>query len=57
MELTSSNIQVLLQAADYLERREREAEHGYASLSPYSGPDALHSQKRPKTRKALRNFR
>ncbi|XP_034298267.1 max dimerization protein 3 isoform X1 [Pantherophis guttatus] len=57
MELTSSNIQVLLQAADYLERREREAEHGYASLSPYCGPDALQSQRRPKTRKALRNLR
>ncbi|XP_034298286.1 max dimerization protein 3 isoform X3 [Pantherophis guttatus] len=56
MELTSSNIQVLLQAADYLERRER-AEHGYASLSPYCGPDALQSQRRPKTRKALRNLR
>ncbi|XP_013911644.1 PREDICTED: max dimerization protein 3 [Thamnophis sirtalis] len=57
MELTSSNIQVLLQAADYLERREREAEHGYASLSPYCGPDALQSQRKPKTRKALRNLR
>uniref|UniRef100_A0A670IJJ0 Max dimerization protein 3 n=1 Tax=Podarcis muralis TaxID=64176 RepID=A0A670IJJ0_PODMU len=41
MELMASNIQVLLQAAEYLERREREAEHGYASLSPYSGKDSL----------------
>lgn len=29
------NIQMLLEAADYLERREREAEHGYASMLPY----------------------
>ncbi|XP_063148159.1 max dimerization protein 3 [Candoia aspera] len=57
MELITSNIQVLLQAADYLERKEREAEHGYASLSPYYGQDALQSQRRPKTRKALRNLR
>ncbi|XP_058027735.1 max dimerization protein 3 [Ahaetulla prasina] len=57
MELTSSNIQVLLQAADYLERREREAEHGYAALSPSCGPDPLPSQRRPKTRKAPRNLR
>ncbi|XP_070594945.1 max dimerization protein 3 isoform X2 [Erythrolamprus reginae] len=62
MELTSSNIQVLLQAATYLERRERaiykpEAEHGYASLSPYCGPEALQAQRKPKTRKALRNLR
>jgi len=27
------NIETLLQAAEYIERREREAEHGYASLS------------------------
>ncbi|XP_008821478.1 max dimerization protein 1 [Nannospalax galili] len=30
------NIQMLLEAADYLERREREAEHGYASMLPYN---------------------
>ncbi|MEE6479784.1 hypothetical protein FKM82_012374 [Ascaphus truei] len=35
MEQLPSNIQVLLQAAEYLERREREAEHGYASILPY----------------------
>ncbi|XP_075456940.1 max dimerization protein 3 isoform X2 [Ascaphus truei] len=34
MEQLPSNIQVLLQAAEYLERRER-AEHGYASILPY----------------------
>ncbi|XP_061473592.1 max dimerization protein 3 [Rhineura floridana] len=57
MELISSNFQVLLQAAEYLERREREAEHGYASLSPYSSQDALQSRKRSKPRKALQSLR
>nr|XP_028574317.1 max dimerization protein 3 [Podarcis muralis] len=57
MELMASNIQVLLQAAEYLERREREAEHGYASLSPYSGKDSLQPRKRSKPRNALLNLR
>uniref|UniRef100_A0A8D0BII1 Max dimerization protein 3 n=1 Tax=Salvator merianae TaxID=96440 RepID=A0A8D0BII1_SALMN len=57
MELISSNIQVLLQAAEYLERREREAEHGYASLSPHCGEDALPSRRRPRPRKALKTLR
>ncbi|XP_060783422.1 max dimerization protein 3 [Neoarius graeffei] len=35
MEVNTCNIQVLLQAAEYLERREREAEHGYASALPF----------------------
>ncbi|KAF1384501.1 hypothetical protein PFLUV_G00120890 [Perca fluviatilis] len=39
------NIQVLLRAAEFLERRDREAEHGYASVLPLS-PD--HSDKRSK---------
>ncbi|KAM3848229.1 LOW QUALITY PROTEIN: max dimerization protein 3 [Vipera latastei] len=47
MELLTSNVQVLLQAADCLERREREAEHGCASLSPCCGQDTLQSQRRP----------
>ncbi|CAH2277335.1 max dimerization 3 [Pelobates cultripes] len=34
MEQLHSNLQVLLQAAEYVERREREAEHGYASILP-----------------------
>lgn len=36
MEGNICNIQVLLRAAEFLERREREAEHGYASLMPVS---------------------
>ncbi|XP_023725838.1 max dimerization protein 1 [Cryptotermes secundus] len=44
------SIAALLQAAEYLERREREAEHGYASTLPI--PDDLRSVKRPKTKKS-----
>ncbi|XP_037531853.1 max dimerization protein 3 [Nematolebias whitei] len=36
MEANVCNIQVLLRAAEFLERREREAEHGYASVLPFS---------------------
>lgn len=44
------SIAALLQAAEYLERREREAEHGYASTLP---PDDLRTViKRPKTKKS-----
>ncbi|KAM3866634.1 max dimerization protein 3 [Diretmus argenteus] len=40
MEANICNIQVLLQAAEFLERREREAEHGYASVLPLSPEDS-----------------
>ncbi|KAM6977987.1 max dimerization protein 3 [Aplochiton taeniatus] len=40
MEANLCNIQVLLQAAEFLERREREAEHGYASLLPFCSEDS-----------------
>ncbi|XP_072846052.2 max dimerization protein 3 isoform X4 [Pogona vitticeps] len=49
MELIASNLQVLLQAAEYVERRER-AEHGYASLSPYRGQSISQSQRRRRPR-------
>uniref|UniRef100_A0A0B8RR67 Max dimerization protein 1-like n=1 Tax=Philothamnus irregularis TaxID=1899461 RepID=A0A0B8RR67_9SAUR len=44
------NIQMLLEAAEFLERREREAEHGYASMLPYSAKEreALKRRSRPK---------
>ncbi|KAM7292750.1 max dimerization protein 1 [Ixodes scapularis] len=45
----SMSIRTLLEAAEYLERREREAEHGYASTMPV--PADL-SRRRPKTKKA-----
>ncbi|KAH0510084.1 max dimerization protein 3 [Microtus ochrogaster] len=48
MEPVASNIQVLLQAAEFLERREREAEHGYASLCPHYSPGTVYKRrKRP----------
>ncbi|KAG3265762.1 max dimerization protein 3 [Ictidomys tridecemlineatus] len=46
MEPVSSNIQVLLQAAEFLERREREAEHGYASLCPHRSPGPIHRRRK-----------
>ncbi|KAM6224211.1 max dimerization protein 3 [Rhynchocyon petersi] len=46
MEPVASNIQVLLQAAEYLERREREAEHGYASLCPHRSSGPVHRRKK-----------
>ncbi|XP_037679067.1 max dimerization protein 3 isoform X2 [Choloepus didactylus] len=46
MEPVASNIQVLLQAAEYLERREREAEHGYASLCPHRSPGPVHRRRK-----------
>uniref|UniRef100_A0A671FB62 MAX dimerization protein 1 n=1 Tax=Rhinolophus ferrumequinum TaxID=59479 RepID=A0A671FB62_RHIFE len=45
------NIQMLLEAADYLERREREAEHGYASMLPYNNKDRGALKRRNKSKK------
>merc|ERR1739848_109008 len=39
------NIETLLQAAEYIERREREAEHGYASSLPTSDQNQIISNK------------
>ncbi|XP_060801557.1 max dimerization protein 1-like isoform X2 [Amyelois transitella] len=44
------SIAALLQAAEYIERREREAEHGYASSLP--AYDESRGGKRPKTKKS-----
>ncbi|XP_005988267.1 max dimerization protein 1 [Latimeria chalumnae] len=49
------NIQMLLEAAEYLERREREAEHGYASMLPYnnsSNKERDLSKRRSKSKKS-----
>ncbi|XP_032259706.1 max dimerization protein 3 isoform X2 [Halichoerus grypus] len=46
MEPVASNIQVLLQAAEFLERREREAEHGYASLCPHRSPGPVYRRRK-----------
>ncbi|XP_061448354.1 max dimerization protein 1 isoform X2 [Rhineura floridana] len=45
------NIQMLLEAAEFLERREREAEHGYASMLPYSSKDRDALKRRNKSKK------
>jgi MAX dimerization protein len=51
---TSENMSIdtLIKAAEYLDRREREAEHGYASTLP---PEDLRNTKRPKTKKSQGN--
>ncbi|XP_063167593.1 max dimerization protein 1 [Candoia aspera] len=46
------NIQMLLEAAEFLERREREAEHGYASMLPYSAKEREALKRRNKSKKS-----
>ncbi|XP_069892598.1 max dimerization protein 3 [Dipodomys merriami] len=53
MEPVASSIQVLLQAAEFLERREREAEHGYASLCPQRSPGHGRRKRPPQAPGAL----
>ncbi|XP_016097152.1 max dimerization protein 3-like [Sinocyclocheilus grahami] len=50
MEVNTCNIQVLLQAAEYLERREREAEHGYASVLPFYSKAVTDKRKKQKSK-------
>ncbi|XP_005992414.1 max dimerization protein 3 [Latimeria chalumnae] len=57
MDLLTSNIQVLLQAAEYLERREREAEHGYASILPYYSKSTLEKRNKQRSKKSPENLR
>ncbi|XP_038603105.1 max dimerization protein 1 isoform X2 [Tachyglossus aculeatus] len=49
-EEVRTNIQMLLEAADYLERREREAEHGYASILPFDGKAGAAFKRRSKSK-------
>nr|XP_046178797.1 max dimerization protein 3 isoform X2 [Oncorhynchus gorbuscha] len=51
MDANTCNIQVLLQAAEFLERREREAEHGYASLLPFYCPGDSEKKSKQKNKK------
>ncbi|XP_076148242.1 max dimerization protein 3 [Alosa pseudoharengus] len=51
MEVNGCNIQVLLQAAEYLERREREAEHGYASVLPFYSKGVSDKRSKQKNKK------
>ncbi|KAM4748075.1 max dimerization protein 1 [Rhinophrynus dorsalis] len=46
------NIQMLLEAAEYLERREREAEHGYASMLPYNSKERDSLKRKSKSKKS-----
>ncbi|CAL8262584.1 unnamed protein product [Boreogadus saida] len=39
-------VQMLIEAAEYLDRREREAEHGYASLLPFTSSKERDNLKR-----------
>ncbi|KAF4105258.1 max dimerization protein 3 [Onychostoma macrolepis] len=50
MEVNACKIQVLLQAAEYLERREREAEHGYASVLPFYSKGVTDKRKKQKSK-------
>ncbi|XP_018617969.1 max dimerization protein 1 [Scleropages formosus] len=50
-------VQMLIEAAEYLERREREAEHGYASMLPYSTSKERDSLKRKSKSKKNSNSR
>ncbi|KAG9339317.1 hypothetical protein JZ751_023873 [Albula glossodonta] len=52
MEINGCNIQVLLQAAEFLERREREAEHGYASVPPFYSKGASDKRGKQKGKKS-----
>ncbi|XP_039630856.1 max dimerization protein 3 isoform X2 [Polypterus senegalus] len=57
MDNSACNIHVLLQAAEYLERREREAEHGYASILPFQGRNFSHKRSKPKPKKNPESIR
>ncbi|CAH2046879.1 unnamed protein product, partial [Iphiclides podalirius] len=46
------SIAALIQAAEYIERRDREAEHGYASSLPVYEESRVGGGRRPKTKKS-----
>ncbi|XP_061485777.1 max dimerization protein 4 [Rhineura floridana] len=52
MKMEWNSLLMLLEAAEYLERREREAEHGYASVLPF---DSDYTRRKTKTRKSQNN--
>merc|ERR1711976_464952 len=49
-KMLEMNIDTLLQAAEYLDRREREAEHGYASTLPNTSVNQIITTKNPRLR-------
>ncbi|XP_041065627.1 max dimerization protein 1 isoform X1 [Carcharodon carcharias] len=48
----AQHIELLIQAAQYLERREREAEHGYASLPPHRSEETGSKRKKKSKKRA-----
>ncbi|KAJ6661756.1 hypothetical protein lerEdw1_013278 [Lerista edwardsae] len=52
MKMEWNSLLMLLEAAEYLERREREAEHGYASVLPF---DSDYTRRKTKARKSQTN--
>ncbi|XP_053163860.1 max dimerization protein 4 [Hemicordylus capensis] len=52
MKMEWNSLLMLLEAAEYLERREREAEHGYASVLPF---DSDYTRRKSKARKSPNN--
>uniref|UniRef100_A0AAZ3RKC4 BHLH domain-containing protein n=1 Tax=Oncorhynchus tshawytscha TaxID=74940 RepID=A0AAZ3RKC4_ONCTS len=50
-------VQMLIEAAEYLDRREREAEHGYASMLPFTSSKEKDSLKRKNKSKKNSNSR
>ncbi|CAL9700121.1 unnamed protein product [Knipowitschia caucasica] len=51
-----NSLLILLEAAEFLERRDREAEHGYASVLPFTSDFSRKKTKpAPITRKAPNN--
>uniref|UniRef100_A0A671MQ20 MAX dimerization protein 1 n=1 Tax=Sinocyclocheilus anshuiensis TaxID=1608454 RepID=A0A671MQ20_9TELE len=49
------NIQRLLEAAEYIERRERESEHGYASTFPSVQHSSCQRQRKLRNKKCSNN--
>merc|ERR1711902_153012 len=50
LQMSAMSIATLLQAAEYLDRREREAEHGYATTLPSPGEEDFHQNNTSSTK-------
>merc|ERR1712018_133948 len=54
LQMSAMSIATLLQAAEYLDRREREAEHGYATTLPSPGEEDFHQNNTTTTKNSTR---
>merc|ERR1712233_208180 len=54
LPMPAMSIATLLQAAEYLDRREREAEHGYATTLPSPGEEDFHQNNTSSTKNSTR---